>query len=254
MSKMFTNLNDQHLLKHILHLLPCLGVQGHFCGLAQSTSEPFNCYGVYGQQFTSLYVTVYNSAYVHVDLSALLKMGCYYSTTMCHYWDVSVVYCSVNQRFLNTDTLLCYYNYLFLTVWPAMPMFVLLLNRSLVPRPLLTQLKVWGRDYLNHYITHRNLTQPIVCVCVCVCAYNYACMQMSVAYVRDHANIDITHRKLSDSIMCVVLIQQAYKDAINKEGSSQRLPDLSYTSDQLFFISWSQVLTQQHIRSSIQNK
>ncbi len=25
MSKMFTNLNDQHLLKHILHLLPCLG-------------------------------------------------------------------------------------------------------------------------------------------------------------------------------------------------------------------------------------
>ncbi len=30
------------LLKHIFHLLPCLGVQSHFCGLAHSASEPFN--------------------------------------------------------------------------------------------------------------------------------------------------------------------------------------------------------------------
>ncbi len=62
-----------------------------------------------------------------------------------------------------------------------MPMFVLLLNHSLVPRPLLTQLKVWGRDYLNHYITRRNLTKVLAyCACVCVCVRVCVCMCMCV--------------------------------------------------------------------------
>ncbi len=51
--------------------------------------------------------------------ATLLKMGRYCSTTMCHYWDMSVKYSILLSKLSdcpNTDTSLCYGNYPFLTV------------------------------------------------------------------------------------------------------------------------------------------